>query len=181
MKKNLHYLEDVTEKSFDELAEKIKFYQNAIGAVPSPFDSRLTLRGLKTLAIRMQQHEKNAMQVAKFLQKNKKVSEVYYPGLPDHHNHVLACKQMSGFGGLVSIKIKGGMQEANSFFKKLKVFSLADSLGGVESLANYSTLMTHGSYPTQLKEKIGITDNLIRLSVGLEHIDDILADLEQAL
>ncbi len=164
-----------------DLYEKIKFIQNTTGAIPSPFDSWLTLRGLKTLAVRMRQHEKNATQVAHFLKKHEKVVEVFYPGLEDHPNYQTALKQMTGFGGIVSFKIKGGLNEANRFFKNLKVFSLADSLGGVESLANYSTLMTHESYPADLKKKIGITDNLIRLSVGIEHIDDLIDDLKNAL
>jgi cystathionine beta-lyase/cystathionine gamma-synthase len=164
-----------------ELAEKIKFYQNAIGAVPSPFDSWLILRGLKTLAVRMRQHEKNAMQVALFLQKHPKVEAVYFPGLETHTNHHIAVKQMSGFGGLVSFNIKGGLEAANKFFKGLKIFSLADSLGGVESLANYSILMTHAGIPDELKKKTGITDNLIRLSIGIEYIDDLIRDLDEAL
>jgi cystathionine gamma-synthase/cystathionine gamma-lyase len=163
------------------LYEKIKFYQNAIGGVPSPFDSWLTLRGLKTLAIRMRQHEKNASQIALFLQKHPKVETVYFPGLESHTNHKIAAKQMTGFGGLVSFNIKGGFKEASQFFKGLKIFSLADSLGGVESLANYSTKMTHGSFPEDLKKKIGITDNLIRLSIGIEHVDDLINDLDAAL
>jgi len=163
------------------LYEKIKFYQNAIGGVPSPFDSWLTLRGLKTLALRMRQHEKNASQIALFLQKHPKVETVYFPGLESHTNHKIAAKQMTGFGGLVSFNIKGGFKEASQFFKGLKIFSLAESLGGVESLANYSTKMTHGSFPEDLKKKIGITDNLIRLSIGIEHVDDLINDLDAAL
>lgn len=164
-----------------ELYSKIKFYQNAIGAVPSPFDSWLTLRGIKTLAVRMQQHEKNASQVALLLQDHPKVEKVYFPGLANHVNHEIAVKQMTGFGGLVSFNIIGGLNEANKFFKGLKIFSLADSLGGVESLANYSTKMTHSGLPENLKKKIGITDNLIRLSIGIEHIDDLINDLDVAL
>lgn len=164
-----------------ELHEKIKFYQNAVGGVPSPFDSWLTLRGVKTLAVRMQQHEKNASQIALFLQKHPKVEKVYFPGLESHTNHKIAVKQMTGFGGLVSFNIKGGYKEVSQFFKGLKIFSLADSLGGVESLANYSTKMTHESFPEDLKKKIGITDNLIRLSLGIEHVDDLIADLDTAL
>ena len=164
-----------------ELYAKIKFYQNAMGGVPSPFDSWLTLRGVKTLAVRMRQHEKNASLVALFLQKHPKVEMVYFPGLENHVNHDIAKKQMSGFGGLVSFNIKGGLEEANRFFKGLKIFSLADSLGGVESLANYSTKMTHGEFPEDLKKKIGLTDNLIRLSIGIEYVDDLIEDLDVAL
>jgi len=164
-----------------ELHEKIKLVQKSVGAIPSPFDSWLTLRGVKTLAVRMRQHEDNAMKVALFLKKNSNVAEVYFPGLEDHPGHAVAKKQMTGFGGVVSFQIKGGMAEANAFFKKLTVFQLADSLGGVESLANYSALMTHEAFPPLLRQKIGVTDNLIRLSVGLEHVDDLIADLKEAL
>jgi cystathionine beta-lyase/cystathionine gamma-synthase len=165
----------------DGIYEKVKFYQNSIGAVPSPFDSWLTLRGVKTLVVRMQQHEKNASAVALFLQSHPKVEKVFFPGLADHPGHSIAAKQMSGFGGLVSFRIRGGFSEANRFLKHVQIFSLADSLGGVESLANYSTKMTHESYPEALKQKIGITNNLIRLSVGIEHVDDLISDLDRAL
>jgi cystathionine beta-lyase/cystathionine gamma-synthase len=163
------------------LYEKIKLVQKSVGAVPSPFDSWLTLRGVKTLAVRMRQHEFNAMKVALFLKQQPNVDQVYFPGLEDHPGHEIAKKQMTGFGGVVSFQINGGLAEANSFFKKLKVFQLADSLGGVESLANYSALMTHEAFPPELRKKIGVTENLIRLSVGIEHIDDLLSDLKEAL
>jgi cystathionine gamma-lyase len=164
-----------------ELYEKIHLVQKSVGAVPSPFDSWLTLRGVKTLAIRMRQHEINAFKVAEFLQAKKNVLKVYFPGLKTHPGHEIAKKQMTGFGGVVSFQLKGGLNECNIFFKKLKVFQLADSLGGIESLANYSALMTHDYFPAELREKIGVTDNLIRLSVGIEHIDDLLEDLKNAL
>jgi len=164
-----------------ELYDKILLVQKSIGAVPSPFDSWLTLRGVKTLAVRMRQHEQNAFQVARFLQQQPNVSEVFFPGLESHPGHAIAKKQMTGFGGVVSFKIKGGLAESNNFFKKLKIFQLADSLGGVESLANYSALMTHDYFSKELRKKIGVSDNLIRLSVGIEHIDDLLADLQNAL
>lgn len=165
----------------DELYQKIHLVQKSIGAVPSPFDSWLTLRGVKTLAVRMRQHEQNAFQVAGFLQKQPNVLEVYYPGLEKHPGMVIAKKQMTGFGGVVTFRIKGGLAESNIFFRKIKIFQLADSLGGVESLANYSALMTHDYFPKELRLKIGVTENLIRLSVGIEHIDDLLADLQEAL
>lgn len=165
----------------EDLYKKILFIQKSVGAVPSPFDSWLTLRGLKTLAIRMQQHEKNAFQVAKFLENQKKVEKVFFPGFESHPGYEIAKKQMSGFGGVVTFRIKGGLEECNNFFKKLKIFQLAESLGGVESLANYSALMTHEVFPDELRQKIGITENLIRLSVGIEHIDDLLEDLDNAL
>jgi len=164
-----------------DLYNKILLVQKSVGAVPSPFDSWLTLRGVKTLAVRMKQHEYNAMKVALFLKDQPNVKAVYYPGLESHPGHSIAKKQMTGFGGVVSFRIKGGINEANNFFKKLKIFQLADSLGGVESLANYSALMTHEAFPPELREKIGVTENLIRLSVGIEHIDDLLQDLKDAL
>ena len=163
------------------LYDKIHLVQKSVGAVPSPFDSWLTLRGVKTLAVRMRQHEQNAFQVARFLQNQPNVLELFYPGLESHPGHAIAKKQMTGFGGVVSFKLKGGITECNAFFKKLKIFQLADSLGGIESLANYSAMMTHDYFPKELREKIGVTDNLIRLSVGIEHIDDLLEDLKNAL
>ncbi len=165
----------------EELYNKIFLVQKTVGAVPSPFDSWLTLRGVKTLAVRMRQHEFNATRVAEFLETQKNVEKVLFPGFAHHPGHDIAKKQMTGFGGLVSFRIKGGLTEANIFFKKLKIFQLADSLGGVESLANYSALMTHESFPPALRQKIGVTDNLIRLSIGIEHIDDLIEDLGQAL
>jgi cystathionine beta-lyase/cystathionine gamma-synthase len=165
----------------ESLFEKIQLIQKTVGAVPSPFDSWLTLRGLKTLAVRMKQHESNASEVARFLITHNGVEAVYFPGLADHPGHEIAAKQMSGFGGLVTFRIKGGLFEANKFFKKLRIFQLADSLGGVESLANYSALMTHESYPVDLRKKIGVTENVIRLSIGIENITDLIEDLNQAL
>ncbi len=165
----------------DELYARIKLVQKSVGAVPSPFDSWLTLRGVKTLAVRMKQHEENAMKIALFLKEQPNALEVFFPGLRDHPGHAIAKKQMTGFGGVVSFRIKGGKDEANRFFKKLRIFQLADSLGGVESLANYSALMTHEAFPEDLRLKIGVSDNLIRLSVGIEHIDDLVADLREAL
>ena len=164
-----------------ELYQKILLVQKSVGAVPSPFDSWLTLRGVKTLAVRMRQHEQNAFQVAKFLQQEPNVLEVYFPGLETHPGHAIAKKQMTGFGGVVSFRIKGGLKESNDFFRKLKIFQLADSLGGVESLANYSALMTHDYFPEELRKKIGVTENLIRLSIGIEHIDDLIDYLRNAL
>jgi cystathionine beta-lyase/cystathionine gamma-synthase len=165
----------------EDLYNKILLVQKTIGAIPSPFDSWLTLRGLKTLAVRMKQHDYNAMKVALFMRHQPNVEEVFYPGLEDHPGHSIARKQMSGFGGVVSFRIKGGLAEANKFFTRLKVFQLADSLGGVESLANYSALMTHEAFPAELRKKIGVTENLIRLSIGIENIDDLLDDLDYAL
>lgn len=165
----------------EEMYLKLHTIQKATGAVPSPFDSWLTLRGVKTLAVRMRQHEQNAIRVAEFLKTHPNVEAVLFPGLEEHPGHQIAKRQMSGFGGLVSFRIKGALTEANAFFRKLRIFQLADSLGGVESLANYSALMTHESYPPDLRLKIGVTDNLIRLSIGIEDVEDLIADLEQAL
>lgn len=165
----------------NELYESIKFYQNAAGGIPGPFDSWLTLRGLKTLAIRMKQHEQNARLIARALSEDSRVAKVFYPGLPSHPQNKLAKQQMKGFGGMISFKIHGGFEEANNFMKNLKIFSLAESLGGVESLVCYPPRMTHASIPKEEREKRGITDNLIRLSVGIEDLEDLLLDLDQAL
>lgn len=163
------------------LFKAMKFYQNAAGAVPSPFDCWLTLRGLKTLAVRMKTHQENALAIAVFLKDHPLVDSVRYPGLPDDPQHELAKKQMDGFGGMVSFQISGGREEANVFFRSLKLFSFAESLGGVESLACYPPAMTHGSIPKQERERRGITDGTIRLSVGIEDKEDLLADLKNAL
>ena len=165
----------------EKLYNFIGMYQKSIGAIPGPFDAWLTLRGVRTLAIRMRQHEENAWAVARFLKNHPKVEELFFPGFEDHPNHHIALQQMTGFGGLVSFKIKGGYAEAKAFFDKLKIFHLADSLGGVESLVNYSTQMTHSSFPLELKKKLGISDNLIRISTGIEDAEDLVDDLKQAL
>lgn len=164
-----------------ELYEKIKFYQNAAGAILGPFDSWLTLRGLKTLAVRMEKHEKNAQKIAEFLSKSPNVVKVNYPGLESHPQHDLAKKQMSGFGGMISFEIQGGIEEVNRFVENLKLFSLAESLGGVESLVSHPAQMTHASIPANTRKSIGINDNLIRLSVGIEDVEDLIADLKYAL
>jgi cystathionine gamma-lyase len=165
-----------------EWYERIKFIQNAVGAVPGAFDSWLMLRGIKTLAVRMKQHEENALKIAAFLEEHPKVSEVSYPGLESSPWYELAGRQMSGFGGMVSFKLKAGnLDLANKFFKKLKVIALAESLGGVESLINYPAVMTHGSIPEEIRLSIGITGDLIRLSVGIEDHGDLIGDLSRAL
>jgi cystathionine beta-lyase/cystathionine gamma-synthase len=164
-----------------ELFREMRFYQNAAGAVPSPFDCWLTLRGLKTLALRMRVHEENAMAVAEHLNAHPFAEAVRYPGLPGHPQHELAKRQMDGFGGMVSFQLRGGREAANVFFKCLKLFSFAESLGGVESLACYPPTMTHGSIPEEERKQRGITDSTIRLSVGIEDKDDLIADLDQAL
>ncbi|QLE54391.1 cystathionine gamma-synthase [Nostoc sp. TCL26-01] len=167
--------------SHQQIYTELKFYQNAIGAVPSPFDSWLVLRGIKTLAVRMKEHEKNALLLAKFLEQHPKVDRIYYPGLPSHEQHELAKSQMSGFGGMISLELKGGFAEVEKFASHLKLFLLAESLGGVESLLCYPAQMTHGSLPETERYKRGINDNLIRLSVGIENVLDLQADLENAL
>ncbi len=164
-----------------DLQEAIRFYQNAAGGVPGPFDCWLVLRGLKTLAVRMRQHERNALQVARFLACHPLVVAVHYPGLPGHPQHGLARRQMSGFGGMVSFELPGGQEIANAFVTSLRVFSFAESLGGVESLACYPPAMTHGSIPPAERRRRGISDGMIRLSVGIEDVEDLIADLQQAL
>jgi cystathionine gamma-lyase len=163
------------------LYESIKFYQNAAGGVPGPFDSWLTLRGIKTLAVRMRQHEENAMTVARFLAEHPRVEKVYYPGLPSHSDHALAKKQMSGFGGMVSFQFRGGYDDVMRMVRRFRVFALAESLGGVESLVCHPASMTHASIPREIREARGLTDTLLRLSVGIEDVEDLLADLEQVL
>jgi len=165
----------------EEVYQAIKFYQNAAGGVPSPFDSWLTLRGIKTLAVRMRQHEENAIAVAKFLTEHPRVEKVYYPGLPAHPDYALAKRQMSGFGGMVSFQFKGIYADVDKVVRRFKIFALAESLGGVDSLVCHPASMTHGSIPKDIRESRGLTDSLLRLSVGIEDVDDLLADLEQAL
>src|SRR5436305_10679195 len=165
----------------EEVYQSLKFYQNAAGAVPGPFDSWLTLRGIKTLAVRMRQHEENARSVARFLAEHPRVEKVYYPGLPSHPDHELAKRQMSGFGGMVSFQFKGTLADVDQVVRRFKVFTLAESLGGVESLVCHPVSMTHGSIPKEIREARGLTDTLLRLSVGIEDAEDLLADLQQAL
>ena len=163
-----------------ELYEKIKFNQNALGAVPSPFDCYLVLRGLKTLSLRMDRHQSNALAIAHYLENHPKVARVYYPGLPSHPQYDLNLKQTSGFGGMVSFEIKGGENEAVQFLESLELFTLAESLGGVESLIEHPALMTHASITKKEREQAGIKDSLIRVSIGVEDKDDLINDLEQA-
>lgn len=165
----------------ESLHESIKFYQNATGGILGAFDSWLTLRGLKTLAVRMKQHEENAQLLAEYLLKHPQVLSVNYPGLESHPQHELAKRQMTGFGGMISFEIEGGIDNVNRFIKHLKIFSLAESLGGVESLISHPAQMTHASIPKWEREKRGINDNLIRLSIGIEDSEDLIADLEYAL
>jgi cystathionine gamma-synthase/cystathionine gamma-lyase len=167
--------------SDEKIYGELKFYQNAAGAVPGPFDSWLVLRGIKTLAVRMREHESNALYLARYLEKHPKIERVYYPGLPSHKQHSLAKKQMDGFGGMISIELKGGLPEVERFLSKLKVFLLAESLGGVESLVCYPPRMTHISLTRGERLKRGIKDNLVRISVGIENKIDLKEDLKRAL
>jgi len=164
-----------------KLAERVRFLQNAMGAVPSPFDCYLVLRGLKTLPVRMERHVKTARELALRLSRHPAVERVFYPGLPDHPQHELGRRQMRGPGGMVSLVLEGGEPAARRMLQALRWFALAESLGGVESLAEHPALMTHASIPREVRESIGIRDGLIRLSIGLEHEQDLWADLEQAL
>jgi len=163
------------------LVEKLRFLQNSVGAVPSPFDCFLVLRGLKTLAVRMKGHVESAQKIAAFLEARPEVERVYYPGLASHPQHALAMKQMSGPGGMISFVVKGGLPAARRFLEKTELFTLAESLGGVESLIEHPAIMTHGSVPKAQREALGIVDGFIRLSVGLEGVDDLIADLTRAL
>jgi cystathionine gamma-lyase len=165
----------------DDLHEKLAFLQNAVGAVPGPLDSFLVLRGLKTLHVRMERHEQNARQVFEALRKHPKVAKVTWPGAEDHPQHALARKQMSGFGGMLTFVIKGGLPAARSFLKAVRLFACAESLGGVESLIEHPAIMTHASVPAETRKKLGIDDGFIRLSVGIENGQDLVEDLYQAL
>ncbi|MGB0218289.1 MAG: cystathionine gamma-synthase [Sinimarinibacterium flocculans] len=165
-----------------ELAERLAFLQNAVGAVAGPFDSFLALRGVKTLAVRMQRHCENALALAAWLEAHPKVARVHYPGLPSHPQHALARRQMPrGFGGMISIELNGGLDEARRFLERCELFALAESLGGVESLIEHPAIMTHASVPADARAQLGISDTLCRLSVGIEDFDDLRADLETAL
>lgn len=163
------------------LYEELKFLQNAVGAVPGPLDCFLVLRGIKTLALRMRQHCENAMRLAQFLAAHPEVERVYYPGLPDSPDHALARKQMSAYGGMISAELRGGAERNLRFVAKTKLFALAESLGGVESLVGYPLAMTHAAIPVEQRRKAGLPDALVRFSVGLEDIDDLIEDVERAI
>jgi cystathionine gamma-lyase len=160
--------------------EKLQYHQNAIGAVLSPFDSYLTLRGVKTLDLRMEKHQQNALHIADYLLQHPKVKKVIYPGLESHSQHTLAKTQARGFGGVLSFEINGSQSDAETFLEKLRIFALAESLGGVESLIELPSVMTHSSVPKEIREQVGISDTLIRVSAGIENINDLIADMEQA-
>ena len=168
-------------KKDDALVSKMANIVNSLGPITGAFDSYLILRSLKTLAVRMERHSENAMAIAKHFESHKDVAEVIYPGLENHPQHDLASKQMNGFGGIISMNIKGGLEKSKSFLERTKIFALAESLGGVESLIEHPALMTHASLPKDRREMIGISDGLVRLSVGLESLDDLVEDIEQAL
>ena len=168
-------------KKDKKLINRMSNIHNSLGPITSAFDSYLLLRSLKTLVVRMERHNKSAMEIAKFLEKRKDIKKVIYPGLKTHPQHKLAARQMNGFGGIVSFEIKGKLPKAKSFLRKTKIFTLAESLGGVESLIEHPGLMTHASLSKDRREKLGISDTLIRLSIGLENIEDLKEDITQAL
>jgi cystathionine gamma-lyase len=163
------------------LAERMAFLHNAVGAIAGPFDSFLALRGLKTLALRMERHCENAATIAEWLARHPAVERVYYPGLKTHPQHELAARQMNGFGGMVTAVLAGGLAKAKRFLERCEIFALAESLGGVESLIEHPAIMTHASLPPEQRDRLGISDGLVRLSVGVEDVDDLIADLERAL
>jgi len=163
------------------LYERLKYLQNAAGATPSPFDCFLTLRGIKTLPLRMREHERNATRIASFLKDHPRVRRVYYPGLSDHPGHDVASSQMDGFSGMVSFEVKSGLREARAVLQRFKLFKIAESLGGVESLVELPAIMTHASIPKEQRRKSGLDDGLIRLSVGIEDVEDLIGDLKTAL
>ncbi|MDA0262453.1 MAG: PLP-dependent transferase, partial [Proteobacteria bacterium] len=162
-------------------AEPLAFLQNSVGGISGPFDSFLALRGLKTLGLRMERHCENAIRIAEHMESHPRVARVYYPGLPSHPQHELAARQMPAFGGMVSAVLEGGEAEARRFLERCEIFSLAESLGGVESLIEHPAIMTHASIPANIRAELGISDAMIRLSVGVEDIDDLIADIDNAL
>ncbi len=164
-----------------DLANEILYLQNAVGSIMNPFDSFLLLRSLKTLSVRMERHCTNAHEIANLLESHQSIEKVIYPGLSSHPQHDIAKKQMKGFGGMISVVLKGGLDSATSFLEKTKIFSLAESLGGVESLIEHPAIMTHASIPRDVREEIGISDGLVRLSVGIESLDDLVEDIENSL
>ncbi|NBV49589.1 PLP-dependent transferase [bacterium] len=164
-----------------ELRQKLHHIQNSMGGVPGPFDAWLVLRGIKTLALRMKRHEENAMELASWLEKHPKIEKVLYPGLKSHPQHEIAKRQMKGFGGMITFFLKGNLDVARNFLERVRLFALAESLGGVESLIEHPAIMTHASIPAEMRAKLGITDTLARISTGIENVQDLRKDLEQAL
>jgi cystathionine gamma-lyase len=165
--------------SDEALHDRLKFLQNAVGGVPGPMDCFLVLRGLKTLHVRMARHAENALRVARWLEEHPLVERVTYPGLPSHPQHALAARQMTGFGGMLTFVIRGGLEAARTFLETVRIFACAESLGGVESLIEHPAIMTHASVPKATREALGIADGFIRVSCGIEHADDLIADLER--
>jgi cystathionine beta-lyase/cystathionine gamma-synthase len=164
----------------DDLAEQLQFVQKSVGAVPGPFDCWLALRGTKTLPLRMRQHDANGRRIAEWLAQDKRVPHVYYPGLPSHPQHELAKRQMHGFGGMLSIEL-GSLEKARAMVARTRLFYLAESLGGVESLIGHPASMTHAAVPPAMRQAMGLSDGLVRLSVGIEDVEDLIADLDRAL
>ncbi|MEC7352641.1 MAG: PLP-dependent transferase, partial [Planctomycetota bacterium] len=169
-----------------EIAERLRFLQNSIGSILGPFDAYLCLRGIKTLGIRMERHSRSAMEIARMLEAHEKVERVVYPGLPSHPQHEVAARQMGlpdgpGFGGMITMYLKGDIETARRFLENVRVFALAESLGGVESLIEHPAIMTHASVPPESRAKLGISDTLVRLSVGIEDLEDLMADVKSAL
>lgn len=165
----------------EDIKNRLAFVQNSIGAVPSPFDCYMVIRGMKTLHIRMERHAENALKVAKWLELHSKIDKVYYPYLKSHPNYEIALRTMKTGGGMITFLLKGGIKESRQFLENLKLFILAESLGAVESLAEHPAIMTHASVPPKQRKEIGILDNLIRLSIGIENVNDIINDLKYAL
>ena len=165
----------------EDLANELLYLQNAVGSIMNPFDSFLLLRSLKTLPVRMERHCSSAQTIASYLESHDSIEKVIYPGLASHPQHEIAKKQMNGFGGMISVVLKGGLESATSFLERTNLFSLAESLGGVESLIEHPAIMTHASIPAEIREEIGISDGLVRLSVGIESIEDLLEDIDNAL
>jgi cystathionine gamma-lyase len=165
----------------EDLAERLAFFSNSLGAVAGAFDAFLAMRSLKTLGVRMRQHEQNAIQIAQYLEAHPKIEKVLYPGLKSHPQYELAKRQMSGFGGMVTVFVRGGLAESKKMVERTHLFALAESLGGVESLVDHPAIMTHASVPPARRAELGLSDNLVRLSVGIEHVDDLIEDLNTAL
>ena len=165
----------------EHLGEKISHLQNSVGGIAGPFDSFLALRGVKTLSLRMQRHGENGQRLAEFLERQPRVKKVIYPGLASHPQYELASRQMNTFTGMVSFVVDGGLAGASRFLERLEVFTLAESLGGVESLASHPAIMTHASVPLEIRQRLGVVDDLVRLSAGIEDGDDLIRDVEQAL
>ena len=165
----------------EDLAQQMNYLSNSVGAIMSPFDSFLVLRSLKTLSVRIEKHCNNAKAISEFLEKHPLIERIYYPGLASHPQHKLAKVQMTGYGGMISVVLKGGMQSAKRFLENTQIFSLAESLGGVESLIEHPAIMTHASVPEAIRNELGIVDGLVRLSVGIENCEDLISDLDFAL